>query len=60
MVADQCGGRSSFSHPNLAVLVNPPLQLAASALSLGGLTGIDEARARRLVALWLSPVFIRA
>jgi hypothetical protein len=56
MVADQCGGRSSFSHPNLGVFVNPPLRLAAGALSLGGRTGIDEARARRLVALWLSPL----
>jgi hypothetical protein len=56
MVANECGGRSSFAHPNLAVFVNPPLQLVAGALTLGGLSGIDEASARRFVALCVSPL----
>jgi hypothetical protein len=53
MVENQCGGRSSFSHPNLAVFANPPLQAAAAALALGG---ADEARARRFLALCVSPL----
>jgi len=55
-VANDCGGRSSFSHPNLALFVNPPLQAAAGALTLGGLTGIDQATARRFVALCVGPL----
>jgi hypothetical protein len=56
MVANDCRGRSSFSHPNLALFVNPPVQAAAAVLSLGGLTGIDQATARRFVALCVSPL----
>jgi hypothetical protein len=56
MVANDCGGRSSFAHPNLALFLNPPVQVAASVLRLGGLTGIDEATARRVVALCVSPL----
>jgi hypothetical protein len=56
MVQNECGGRSSFAHPNLAVFLNPPVQAAAGLLTLGGLTGIDEASARRSVALCVSPL----
>jgi hypothetical protein len=56
MVENDCRGRSSFSHPNLALFVNPPLQAAAGVLTLGGLTGIDRATARRFVALCVSPL----
>jgi hypothetical protein len=56
MVDDRCGGRSSFSHPNLALFVNPPVRLAAFAISLGGATGIEPEAARRFVALCVSPL----
>ncbi len=56
MVDDRCGGRSSFSHPNLALFVNPPVRAAGFAISLGGATGIEPERARRLAALWVSPL----
>jgi len=53
MVENQCGGRSSFSHPNLAIFTNPPLHAAAGALAL---LGADEAGARRFLALCVSPL----
>ena len=56
MVENDCRGRSSFSHPNLALFVNPPVQAAAGVITLGGLTGIDRATARRFVALGVSPL----
>lgn len=56
LVENDCRGRSSFSHPNLAVFLNPPVQVAAGVLTLGGLTEIDRATARRLVALCVSPL----
>jgi len=56
MVANDCRGRSSFSHPNLALFLNPPVQAAAGVLTLGGLSGIDRATARRFVALCVGPL----
>jgi len=56
MVENDCRGRSSFSHPNLALFVNPPVQVAAGVITLGGLTGIDRATARRFAALCVSPL----
>ncbi len=56
MVENRCGGRSSFSHPNLASFLNPPIRVAAFAISLGGATGTPPVRARRMVALCVSPL----
>jgi len=56
MVDDRCGGRSSFSHPNLALFVNPPVRLASSLITLGGVTGIEPEHARRIAALCVSPL----
>jgi hypothetical protein len=56
MVDDRCGERSSFSHPNLALFVNPPVRVAGAAISLAGATGIEPERARRLAALCVSPL----
>lgn len=55
LVDDRCGGRSSFSHPNLALFLNPPV--AAAAFALSGATGLEPERARRVVALGVSPLF---
>jgi hypothetical protein len=56
MVEGRCGGRSSFSHPNLALFVNPLVRVAASMISLGGATGIEPERALRFAALCVSPL----
>jgi len=54
MAEGRCSGRSSFSHPNLALFVNPPVALAA--VPLAAVTGIEPERARRLAALGVSPL----
>lgn len=55
MVKNQCGGRSSFSHPNLALFLNPPLQASAWALKQVGILDRDEAALRRALALLVCP-----
>jgi hypothetical protein len=54
MIEGRCGGRSSFSHPNLALFVNPPVAVAA--VAMGAATGIEPERARRIAALGVSPL----
>lgn len=56
MVSHDCSGRSSFAHPNLAVFLNPPVQLAALILNRSLLGESNEAQIRRGIALVLCPL----
>lgn len=56
MVENECGGRSSFSHPNLAVFLNPPVQTTAWILKHTVFFGRSEAEIRRAIALVICPL----
>ena len=56
MVENECGGRSSFSHPNLAVLLNPPVQSASWVLTHTIFVEHSEAQMRRVFALVTGPL----
>jgi len=56
MVENECGGRSSFSHPNLALFLNPPVQGTSWALKNTVLVGHSEAEIRRVISLVICPL----
>ena len=56
MVRNECGGRSSSSHPNLAAFLNPPIQATAWGLKHSVLRQTGEEQIRRAIALAISPL----